>query len=150
MNAPLERGSENFLRVQALIFNLMFLHGKKGGDDIESSDIKKQHLLFGPIFRRFAELLHVDLDDDWGRAEAIARRLETLEESYGALTPEEASELSALECSFNEYHQRILALVGPHETELAEALDVLDVDRVKAILDRCIEEHKVTAKMAVT
>lgn len=144
MNAPQERGQENYMRVQSLIFQLLL---KKEG----SEDHLTKVLMLQSSFRDWAEHLDdKDLIEDWKKAEIIANRLEGLQTTAEQLTDDERHELGRLEQAYQDFHTRLMAFVktvledlDPEAlNELTDAVEVYDVDRARAIIDKCLEMRR--------
>ena len=122
MNAPQERGSKNFYDVQNLVLE----------DRIKEqgvTDVMKFIIENAPLFRFFAEHLPEDLRVAWNSAETDTDARAKLEEHYGAF-----------HSRITDYIETFIATLDPDTfTALNDAVEEEDVDKVSAILDRCIQ-----------
>lgn len=124
MNAPQERGQQDFTEVQNRVFS----------DQIEEKNITDVMAFIienAPLFRFFAEHLPDDLRTAWEGAQNNDESRKLLETHYGAFQDQ-----------IHNYIETVLTHVDPDTySALTLAVEEQDVDQVSAILEKCIELH---------
>jgi hypothetical protein len=122
MNAPRERGQEDFAEVQNRVFS----------DQIEEknvTDVMAFIIENAPLFRFFAEHLPDDLRAAWENIQSTDESRKLLETHYGAFHDQ-----------IHDYIETVLTQVDPETyTALTLAVEEQNIDQVSSILEKCIE-----------
>lgn len=127
MNAPQERGQQDFTEVQNRVFS----------DQIEEkniTDVIAYIIENAPLFRFFAEHLPDHLRTAWEGVDNDNDSRKLLETHYGAFQDQ-----------IHNYIETVLRQLDPETyTALTIAVDEQNIDQVSVILEKCIELYNST------
>jgi len=127
MNAPQERGQQEFTEVQNRIFSNQI-------EEKNITDVMAFIIENAPLFRFFAEHLPDHLRAAWENAQENDESRKLLETHYGAFQAE-----------IHNYIETVLTQLDPETyTALTHAVDEQNVDQVSVILEKCSDLYNST------